>query len=63
MSVPKKRQTKSASRQRASHFALKKPAVHKCTHCGQSIRPHQACPKCGYYKGEKKVPVQGKISK
>lgn len=55
MSVPKKKRTNSSVRRRASHFGLKSPATNKCSNCGQTIMPHRACSKCGYYKGEKKV--------
>lgn len=55
MGLPSQKRTKSSARRRASHFALKKPAVVKCSNCGASCMPHRACAKCGYYKGEKKV--------
>jgi ribosomal protein L32 len=28
-------------------------AIAKCPHCQAYVRPHNACPKCGYYQGEK----------
>ena len=55
MSVPVKKHTKSAVKRRASHFALKNKAGVKCSNCGANLLPHRACPKCGYYKGEKKI--------
>ncbi|RJQ33842.1 50S ribosomal protein L32 [Candidatus Parcubacteria bacterium] len=55
MGTPTKKRTKSQARKRASHFALEKPALVKCSNCGVSVQPHKACSKCGYYKGSKKV--------
>jgi len=63
MSVPKKKHTKGAVKRRASHFALKTKAASKCSNCGASLLPHRACAKCGYYKGEKKVPAKGGVNK
>jgi len=63
MGVPTKKRTRSSARERASHFALAKPASTKCSNCGISILPHRACPKCGYFKGEKKIATKGRVSK
>ncbi|MBU1202634.1 50S ribosomal protein L32 [Patescibacteria group bacterium] len=63
MSTPTKKRTKSQGGQRASHFALTKKITTKCSNCGQSIMPHRACPKCGYYKGTKKVAAKGRGNK
>ncbi|MBP9802066.1 50S ribosomal protein L32 [Patescibacteria group bacterium] len=60
MGLPSQKRTKSSARRRASHFALKKPSVNVCTNCQASILPHTACPKCGYFKGEKKIAVKTK---
>ncbi|PLX24653.1 50S ribosomal protein L32 [Candidatus Parcubacteria bacterium] len=55
MGIPTQKRTKSSAKRRASHFALKKPALVKCSNCGVSVQPHKACAKCGYYKGKKAV--------
>ena len=55
MSVPKKKRTLGSKKRRASHFALKKPSLVKCSNCGQSLLPHRACAKCGYFKGKKTI--------
>ena len=55
MSVPKQRRTKSSVKKRASHFALKKQQLIKCSNCSKAILPHRACASCGYFKGEKKI--------
>ena len=28
------------------------PGMTKCPTCGEMIKPHRACPKCGSYKGK-----------
>ena len=30
----------------------------KCPKCGEMIKPHRVCPKCGNYKGNKVVEVK-----
>ena len=55
MSVPKKRMTSSAKKQRASHFAIKKQNLVKCNNCQSALLPHRACPQCGWYKGKKVI--------
>lgn len=57
MAVPKKRTTTAAKRQRRSHDALKAIALTACANCKQSIRPHTACLKCGFYRGKKVLAV------
>ena len=49
MPNPKRRHSKSRSRQRRSHDALEVVQLTKCSNC-QSLRmPHRVCPSCGYY--------------
>jgi len=51
MAVPKQRKSKSKTRMRRSHndkVTLMK--LVSCPHCGEFMRPHRACPNCGYYK-------------
>lgn len=52
MGLPAKRRTTTSKKQRASHFALKKVALATCEKCGTKTTPHQACKKCGTYKGK-----------
>lgn len=63
MGLPSQKRTKSSGKRRASHFALEKPVVNKCTNCGASILPHHACKKCGFFKGAKKVASTSKSTK
>ncbi|PIS21093.1 50S ribosomal protein L32 [candidate division WWE3 bacterium CG08_land_8_20_14_0_20_43_13] len=47
--TPKEKVSKSKTRQRRSHNALKTLAGSSCAKCGTTKRPHRACPKCGDY--------------
>ncbi|MEE8557071.1 MAG: 50S ribosomal protein L32 [Myxococcota bacterium] len=51
MAVPKKRMSKSKSRMRNSHQALRAPTLSPCPDCGEMRAPHRACPACGRYRG------------
>jgi len=55
MGVPKRKHSRSRSGNRASHQALKMPALSKCPQCGQPKIPHRVCHYCGYYKGRKVI--------
>ncbi|MBN2384903.1 50S ribosomal protein L32 [bacterium] len=49
MAVPKRRKSKSRSRQRRSHNALKEPNLSICPECQEPKLPHRVCKNCGYY--------------
>ena len=55
--VPDHRVSKTRKRKRRSHMALEVPGMVKCPNCGEMIKAHRVCPKCGYYKGEAKIDV------
>ncbi|MBN1500510.1 MAG: 50S ribosomal protein L32 [Spirochaetes bacterium] len=61
MAVPKRRKSKSKSRMRRSHNAIKLPSLRPCPNCGTYVLPHRVCPECMHYKGalilEKKVKI------
>ena len=53
MAVPYRKTSKTSKRLRRSHIALAKPTLAICSNCGEKIRPHHVCAKCGYYDGRK----------
>ncbi len=53
MPVPKRRTSKSRRDKRRTHDSLTAPTWMNCSNCGETNRPHQVCPKCGFYKGKK----------
>ena len=56
--VPQHKVSKTRKRLRRSHNAMELPGTTKCKSCGEVIKPHRVCPKCGNYKG--KVVVEPK---
>ena len=53
--VPFRKVSKTRKRMRRAHNAMELPGMTKCANCGEQIKPHRVCPKCGYYKGERVV--------
>jgi len=51
MAVPKKKKSKSGTRMRRSHDALRLPNLGVCPQCHEPVLPHRLCPECGTYKG------------
>lgn len=61
--VQMKKRTKSETRGRRSHHALKAKTLVKCPQCGQMALPHTACAFCGTYKGRQVIKVKSAASK
>ncbi len=51
MPNPKRRHSKTRKNKRRSHDFLTAASLGECANCHERKLPHQACPKCGYYKG------------
>ncbi len=62
MAVPQRRISKTRKRLRRTHFKLAVEGLVTCSNCGEQIKAHHVCPKCGYYNG-KAVYVNGKLVK
>ena len=62
MAVPQRRISKTRKRMRRTHFKLQVEGVVTCPNCGEMIKAHHVCPKCGYYAG-KAVYLDGKLVK
>ena len=58
MAVPKRRKSRSASKQGRSHKKLKLLTLTACSHCGDLKLPHNVCPSCGYYKDKLIIKTQ-----
>lgn len=75
MAVPFRKVSKTRRDMRRTHYKITANGLVECTNCGAKIRPHRACPKCGFYKGvdtskkvetkvtEEKAPKKAKTSK
>lgn len=57
MPVPKRRTSKTKKGMRRSHHALTPPNLIECPQCGEKVRPHRVCLKCGYYKDRPTIAV------
>ena len=56
--VPARRVSKTRKNTRRANLSVEKPTVVKCTNCGEVLRPHRACTKCGFYKGKEVLNVK-----
>ena len=52
MAVPQRRISKTRKRLRRTHFKLEVSGLVTCPNCGEMIKSHRVCPKCGYYDGK-----------
>ncbi len=62
MAVPFRRTSKTTKRMRRTHFKLAVSGLITCPHCGATIKAHNVCPKCGYYKGRSVVSKKEKAT-
>ncbi len=58
MAVPFRRTSKTKKRMRRTHLKKEVGAVTTCPKCGEALRPHRACTKCGNYKGENVLGIE-----
>ncbi|MEN6445825.1 MAG: 50S ribosomal protein L32 [Candidatus Cloacimonas sp.] len=58
MAVPKRRTSKSRRDKRRTHDALTPPQFSTCGKCGEPVRSHHICEKCGTYNGKKILTVK-----
>ncbi len=56
MAVPKKKMSRSRTRQRKATWKLTRRQTSPCPQCGAAKAPHRACPQCGTYNGREVVP-------
>ena len=52
MAVLQRRISKTRKRMRRTHFKLEVEGLITCPNCGEMIKSHHVCPKCGYYAGK-----------
>jgi large subunit ribosomal protein L32 len=51
MPNPKRRHSKARTSKRRANDFLTAPNLGECPNCHEKKPPHQACPRCGQYKG------------
>lgn len=57
---PKKKISHANQGMRRSHLALAAVGLGPCPQCRALIRPHQACPKCGTFRGRQVIRIRSK---
>jgi large subunit ribosomal protein L32 len=55
MAVPKKKMSRSRTRQRKAAWKVTRPSTTPCPQCGAAKAPHRACLQCGTYNGREVV--------
>ena len=55
MAVPFRKVSKTRRNMRRTHYKVNANGLVECPNCKEMIRPHRACPKCGFYKGKNVV--------
>ena len=63
MPNPKRRHSKQRTAKRRSHDFLTTQSLSECPNCHERKLPHQACPKCGTYKGRNVLAIATKEEK
>lgn len=56
MAVPKKKMSRSRTRQRKATWKLETPSSNRCPQCGAAKLSHRVCASCGSYKGREVIP-------
>ena len=52
MAVPFRKVSNTRGRKRRTHYKISENTTTTCPKCGEAVRPHRVCPKCGTYKGK-----------
>jgi len=61
--VIRMRHTKSHTKNRRSHHALKSTGLIKCDNCKNFKKSHTVCSSCGFYRGVKVLDLVKKLEK
>jgi len=56
--LPVKKTSKSRTRSRRAHHALRASQTRACPQCGNQKLPHTACENCGYVSAKLALPVK-----
>ena len=49
--LPKRKRSKSRVGTNRAHQHISLVGLVECPHCHEAMKPHRACPSCGYYRG------------
>ena len=63
MAVPARKVSKTRGATRRAHVAISAKATTTCPNCGEVIKSHRVCPKCGTYKNKQVINNEAEESK
>ena len=52
MAVPFRKVSNTRGRKRRTHYKISANTTTTCPKCGEIVKPHRVCKKCGTYKGK-----------
>ena len=58
MAVPARKVSKTSGRMRRTHYKISEKTVTTCPKCGEAVKPHRVCKKCGTYKGKEVIKTE-----
>ena len=61
--LTKRRWSKRRQGKRRATHHIQIKAAGNCPNCHEPLKPHRACPKCGFYKGKQVVKIKVKKEK
>jgi len=61
MAHPKRRQSSHRQGIRRSHLGITPTQINSCGRCGEAIKQHTVCDKCGYYGFSKGSDKKGRV--
>jgi large subunit ribosomal protein L32 len=62
MPNPKRRHSHARKNKRRAHDHLHTLSLSDCPNCHEKKLPHQACPRCGQYKGREVIDTSAKTA-
>lgn len=61
MAVPKKKMSRTRTKNRRAHEALGRLHLVSCPQCHELMRPHVVCQNCGTFRGVEYIEVEDEI--
>lgn len=60
--LPKRKRSKASVGTHRAHQNIALGSLVECPHCRRAMRPHHACPACGYYRGRDVLRVESELA-
>ncbi len=59
--LPKRKRSKSRVGTNRAHQNMALNSLVECQRCHQPMKPHHACPACGYYRGRDILHIESEL--